>query len=285
MSPLTKVFVVLLVVLSLLLTAASVTFVYTIDDYRAGNERLKEEVQRLNASVAAREAAAASAQQASESRINAANVRVAQLESEVRGAQQQATQLNGRIAALELEKRQADAQLASEKSKSDALVASNDRLFQQVMEFRTLADTRIKQIAELNQSVSDLTNKLAVTERERRFLAEQLADAQGKLEKAEAVFRQFNIPAEAAAVKVMAPDIRGVIRARRDIAGVPYATISVGGRADVVKGMEFSVIDRNSGEFLGTLTIEAVEPNEAVGRLSGEKINRVQPGNEVRTQL
>lgn len=285
MSPLTKVFVILLVVLSLLLTAASVTFVYTIDDYRAGNERLKEEVQRLNASVASREAAAASAQQASEARLNAAAVRVAQLEGEVRSGQQQATQLNGRIAAMELEKRQLDAQLASEKSKADALVASNDRLFQQVMEFRTLADTRIKQIAELNQSVSDLTNKLAVTERERRFLAEQLADAQNRLDRADAVFRQFNIPSEAASVKVMAPDIRGVIRARRDIAGVPYATISVGGRADVARGMEFSVIDRNSGEFLGTLTIEAVEPNEAIGRLSGEKIDRVQPGNEVRTQL
>jgi hypothetical protein len=285
LSPLTKVFVVLLVVLSLLLTAASVTFVYTIDDYRAAKTALEEEKARLTASIAARESAAASAAQASEARINAANVRVATLEGEVRAAQQQATQLNGRIAALELEKKQAEAQLASEKSKADALVASNDRLYQQVMEFRTLADTRIKQIAELNQSVSDLTNKLSVTERERRFLAEQLAEAQNKVEKAEAVFRQFNIPVDAAAVKVMAPDIRGVIRARRDIAGVPYATISVGGRADVAKGMEFSVIDRNSGEFLGTLTIEAVEPNEAIGRLAGEKIDRVQPGNEVRTQL
>lgn len=285
MSPLTKVFVVLLVVLSLLLTAASVTFVYTIDDFRSAKLALEEEKARLTASIAARESAAASAVQASEARINAANVRVATLESELRAGQQQATQLNSRIAALELEKKQVEAQLASEKGKADALVASNDRLFQQVMEFRTLADTRIKQIAELNQSVSDLTNKLSVTERERRFLAEQLAEAQNKVEKAEAVFRQFNIPADATAVKLMAPDIRGVIRARRDIAGVPYATISVGGRADVAKGMEFSVIDRNSGEFLGTLTIEAVEPNEAIGRLAGEKIDRVQPGNEVRTQL
>jgi uncharacterized protein YoxC len=279
------VFVVLLSVLSMLMTAAAVTFVYTIDNHRVANERLSDEVQRLQAGVAQREAAATSIQQAAESRLNAASTRIAQLEEQLRSAQTQSAQLNGRLSAAELASKQLEAAMTAEKSKADGLVASNERLFQQLNEFRTLADNRIRQVAELSQSVSDLTNRLSVTERERRFLAEQLAEAQTRIERAEGVFRQYNIPADTAVAKMAAPDIRGVVRSRRDIAGVPYATISIGARADVSKGMEFSIVDRESGQFLGTLTIEAVEPNEAIGRLSGERLNEVRAGNEVRTQL
>jgi hypothetical protein len=83
---------------------------------------------------------------------------------------------------------------------------------------------------------------------------------------------------------VSAPPINGVVRNRRTIAGQEYATISVGSADDVAKGMQFKVVDRNTGDFLGTLTVEAVEPNEASGRLTGPKIADIRPGVEVRTQ-
>lgn len=61
-------------------------------------------------------------------------------------------------------------------------------------------------------------------------------------------------------------NLRGVVTARRNIAGIEYATISLGSSDGVVKGMRFRVVDQNS--FLGYLTIDAVEPREAVGHLS-----------------
>jgi hypothetical protein len=90
---------------------------------------------------------------------------------------------------------------------------------------------------------------------------------------------------EAAANRSGLPAINGVVQDVRPIAGNQYATISVGSADGVQQGMEFKVIDRTSGNFLGTLVVVGVEPNEASGRLFGPNIAQVKPGVEVRTQL
>jgi len=53
----------------------------------------------------------------------------------------------------------------------------------------------------------------------------------------------------------------------------------------VSKGMVFNVIDREQGDFLGYLEVDSVEPEEAVGRLTGPRVADIRPGSEVRTQL
>ena len=75
-----------------------------------------------------------------------------------------------------------------------------------------------------------------------------------------------------------------MIRSTRQIANLPYATISVGSSDNVAKGMEFKVIDRDQGKFLGTLTVDSVEPNESTGHLNGPRVGDIKPGTEVRTQ-
>ena len=82
-----------------------------------------------------------------------------------------------------------------------------------------------------------------------------------------------------------APPINGVIRDTRAIAGIPHAKISVGSDDAVKVGMEFNILDRSNGKFLGKLTVVAVEPNEAVGRVTGPDIAAIAAGAEVRTQL
>jgi hypothetical protein len=156
-----------------------------------------------------------------------------------------------------------------------------------VAELRQVADQRQSQNVQLNTALTDLQNRLDVTERERRFLAEQLAEAQQQVDRQAAALRDAGIaPAQVAAAGVRggAPPIQGVIRATRTIAGVPYATISVGSNDNVVRGMEFRVIAPN-GDFLGTLVIDSVEQTEAVGRLMGPRVADVGPGSQVRTQL
>jgi hypothetical protein len=49
--------------------------------------------------------------------------------------------------------------------------------------------------------------------------------------------------------------------------------------------MEFKILDRQGGNFLGTLVVDSVEPNEATGRLEGPKVAEIRPGVEARTQL
>ncbi len=80
----------------------------------------------------------------------------------------------------------------------------------------------------------------------------------------------------------MIANLRGVIKNKRTINGIEYATISLGSAQNVSKGMRFKVIDGNS--FLGYLTIDNVEPNESVGHLDGPNLAMVKSGTEVRTQ-
>jgi hypothetical protein len=82
--------------------------------------------------------------------------------------------------------------------------------------------------------------------------------------------------------------INGVIRGVQNINGIEYATVSVGSADGVSKGMQFNVINRDKGEWLGTLTVDRVDQNEAVGRLNlkGAVLGEIQPNHtEVRTQL
>ena len=154
---------------------------------------------------------------------------------------------------------------------------------------RTSNDTFVRQASDLNASVSDLTNKLDVTERERKLLAEQLTQATGEAQRLGAgAVKGAGITPDRAGEYVNRsgmPAINGVIRARQNIAGREYATISVGSADGVTRGMEFKVVDRTTGNFLGTLIVDTVEPNEAVGRLEGPRVAEIRPGVEVRTQL
>jgi hypothetical protein len=77
-------------------------------------------------------------------------------------------------------------------------------------------------------------------------------------------------------------NVRGTVKARRAINGVGYATISVGSAQNIIKGMQFKVID--AGNFLGYLTVVNVEADESVGSFTGPGFDKVKPGSEVRPQ-
>ena len=152
---------------------------------------------------------------------------------------------------------------------------------------RTSNDNLVRQAADLNTSVSDLTARLEVTERERRILAEQLTQASGENQRLSQIIRGANLSPEqqkTAVAQSGLPAINGVIRDRRTIAGREYATISVGSADQVTRGMRFSVVDGNN--FLGYLTIVEVDDQEATGRLEGPGLNRIRPNvTQVFTQL
>ena len=178
---------------------------------------------------------------------------------------------------------------------SEALKASEDtksKLEEMVAGLRSANDQDLQQAAQSSQQISDLTNKLEVTERERRFATEQLEEMRNQTAKLSAAVQEMgrnpreilaSIAPGAAAVSP-APCINGVVRDVRTIAGLPYATISVGSADGVAKGMVFNVVDR-AGAFLGKVTIDTVELNESTGRVIGPKVDQIAKGVEVKTQL
>jgi hypothetical protein len=287
LSPLTKVFVVLLVILSMLLSAATVVYVNAEDAKRnaltTAVEQRTQELKRANDARAEME----SLRQISEDNLKNAQQQNEQLK-------QQNNNLQGQMIDKATQLGQAQSQLAMQSADitrlTEALKASENTkstLQAQVTDLRKINDQRLTENTQLNQANSDLTNKLEVTERERRNLAEQLQEARVRVDQMGMQLRGVGLSPEqvAATGSRMGPPINGVIRQVRPISGVPYATISVGSNDGVRKGMEFKVVNRDTGDFLGLLTVESVELNESTGRLSGPKVSDIRQNNEVKTQI
>lgn len=289
MSPLTKIFVGLLVVLSLVLAAAAVTFVNATNLDRA---EARARIAQLDAEKAAATAAA-----------NDASVARGQLAAQYEQANNTAKTLADQVGQLQATVAQRDADVArvnSDKQLTDvdknrltaALAASETsktQLIGQVDTYRGELDRLQRQFLETNAALTDRTNTLLVTEQQLRQSTEQLQEAQRRTEQLSAVLRDRGINAEdptlQGGVAAGAPAINGEIRSRLQIAGMEYAVISVGSDDAVRRGMQFTVLDRQTGKFLGTLKVTEVEPNQAVGMLEGPEVARIARGAEVRTQL
>jgi hypothetical protein len=288
LSPLTKLFVILLVVLSLLLTAATVVFVNQVDDYKKGADALNLKLSSMDAKSKALQDEAEATRATAQETVHQAAAQLEQAKQQMNTLQQQVID---RDASLGKAQTQNAIQSADLTRLSEALKASEDtksHLQDQLAELRGGNDKLVSQNAQLNQTVTDLTNRLEVTERERKFLAEQLTETKNTSDKQSSMLKDMGVSTAqmaSAGSKFGAPAINGVIRAVRPIAGIPYATISVGSADSVAKGMEFKIVSHETGDFLGILTVDSVDLNEATGRLSGPRLGDIRPGAEAKTQL
>jgi len=74
--------------------------------------------------------------------------------------------------------------------------------------------------------------------------------------------------------------IEGVVKETRTVAGKTYATISVGSDDAVRRNTRLTVVGRK-GQVLGSITVTQIEPEEAIGVLSGPRINEIRPDDRV----
>jgi hypothetical protein len=283
-------FVVLLVLLSIILTAGVVTFVNKVAPLQRdlAAERAKSSAQAAIAS------ARSTALSALENQLNAAtvaaNAAATTHQTQVQGFR---TQIEDRDAQLAQVNNQVAVLTSGIASNSSALLASEaakGKLQEQVVALRKDADDRLRTNADLGTRVSQLTAENAVLERERRNLSEQLTESQGKVGQLSKLAQDNNIPLtqlDRAGTGAGAPAINGVIRSRRTIFGKEYATISLGSQDQVRQGMEFKILDKDSGAFLGVMTVTEVDANEAIGQIIAEPatLAQIRAGNVVRTQI
>jgi hypothetical protein len=289
-SFLTKLFVVLLVVLSMLLTAGLIVFVQK-------TENVNREYVQLQGQYADRER-----------ELRAGKAQVAALTTE---KQQQTIQIYNLNTATQSAQTNADRILADKDVQiqrlnedkgslalqntalASALKASEDQKAQQRDELAALrktADDLTRKNADANVGISALTSLQEATERDRRFALERNVQLQMDLSTARDQLQRAGISlTEKRPVGPTALTINGVVRTTKTIGGILYATISIGSSDSVAKGMQFNVLNRDQGQWLGTLTVDSVEPNEATGRLdlkSPEFASQIKPNRtEVRTQF
>ena len=288
MSALSKVFVALLVVCSLLLSSAVVVFVNKTED--VNRERVAAETKSQDAErrmlVAQQEAAAAKG--SAVKALELLQSQTATLQTEITAKQLEISKREVEIATLSAQVSQNTISLTATAEALKASEAQKTKQETQLAEMRQGVDKLTREKSQLDLALSKTTNELDVMTREWKYAKEQLAEASNTGDKLAKQVKDLggSPTAEVTGLKAGAPPINGVIREIKTLAdNRQWATISVGSADQVAKGMEFKVIDRTSGTFLGVLTVENVQPNEAVGVLKGPKITEVKVGNEVRTQL
>lgn len=288
MSALSKVFVGVLIVLSLLLSSAVIVWVNKTEDFKKGKDASDMAlVKETKAHTEAANAAEVVQGRLMES-VKTYSIQVDALQTELKARDLEVSKREVEVANLSSKVNQ---QLIAMTAATEALKASESaKKLQgdQIAEIRGTNDKLLKEKSDLNLALSDATNRLEVVTREWKFLKEQLAEAQNQGDKLTKQVKDLggNPNVAVAGVKAGAPALNGIIREVRTLEdNRPWATISLGTADAVVKGMEFKVIDRGSGTFLGILTIQSVQANQAVGTLAGPKIAEIKVGNEVRTQL
>lgn len=285
MSVLTKIFVILLVVLSLILSAATLTFVARSDDYVKLNQSLNQNLTDANNSLAEERskragdnaaltsqlAQAISERDADRAGRKAADLANAQLKSDLAAKE-------GQIATL--------TQLKENDSKVTAGIASrNETLQNRVNEIEQQVMKLTSELGEANRALTTAQQRESFATASAREANEKLVELKNVVDRLSGALRDRGVNPDSVTggVAAGAPAINGVVSAKLDIGGVPYAKISVGSDDAVSVGMTFNVVDRTSGTFLGKLTIRQVNPNESIGSLEGPAINDIKAGNEVRT--
>ena len=282
MSTLTKLFVVLLIICSILLTAATVAFVNGVDDYKkshAGAEGKIALLQQERDTAQSEASAAKLREQQAQGDFNRART---EIEQQLNESRQQLGQREAAINELKTKLAVQDATLTD--------LASAQKVAQQnVTDLQKRLDTIIGENdkirlanAELTGSNTDLAKRLDATESERRWLAEQVNQLRSDLASAQGFLRDRGITPEAMRQRPVAPTrLTGVIRDVKRQNGISYATISIGSTQGVRKGMQFNIIDQRGSDFLGVITVESVEQNEAFGRLDGPKLAQIRPDHLV----
>ena len=287
MSALTKTFVVLLVVMSLLSAAGFVVFVNRVENFKTAAAASQASISQKTADLAAAKAATAAVQgqlDAKAREVDAAMAENARLSNE------NADKVAALNATIARENAQSTIMTVTQDNLTAALNASEGQRKTQsdtLVALRTAQDATEKKLSDDEIALSDFTNKLDVAVRKNTDFSEQLAQNQSEGIRLNNLLKEHGIdPGEVPdRVSSSAVPINGVVRDTRNTNGIPIATISVGSAEQVTKGMVFNVVDRTHGNFLGLLTIDSVDLHTATGRLQGDKLADVRVGTEVKTQL
>jgi len=289
-SPLTKIFVMLLVVTSLLNAAATVVYVN------------KEQLTDLDyKSMALKYSALQRDYQSAQS--DAATVR-GQL---VAAEQQAATEGAARQSALE----KANADLAAKDADYKLQLRNNESLEANLQQLNAQLAIALSANKQDDQTISDLrdsNNKLIQSQAENdaglarqrelaetygrqvEYLTEQMKKSGDLIKAYSAVIsdHHLTVPTQQQ-VSYSGPPVSGTVQDKQTINGVTYLTISVGSADNVQAGMEFRIVDSQSQppKFLGIMTVTQADVNSAVGRVNADpnSLSAVDRGDEVTTDV
>lgn len=287
MSVLTKVFVVLVTVLSILLVALVVPFIANTEDYRA---QAAESERRANTAFADARLKQSMIEglQSKESQVlaNLNNART-NLETQLVG-------LNEKLAKAEAEA--LDAKSAKAKSEADfsRLTAAEYQhaeiqkaLETELSQRRTDMTALQTQVIQLADRIKEIDSQRQALDRERKRDAEQVVLLQEENAKLQTIISKLppearNLSTGGTAPQPFEPEmpIQGQVTKIDKVQGETFVQINVGKNDGVEQNMKFIV--HRGDQYLGSLVVTYVDTKAASGRMQLEK-GQVAAGDQVLT--
>jgi len=288
LSPLTKAFVVLVTVLSVLLVALVVPYVAKTEDFSGQKKALESQL-----------ATAQNSARTSQQEISAMQER---LNEQSALHSQQITNLTAERARLQTERDDAKAQAMQEQRKLQQFEAELSRLSAAAVQDADLLTVTTADLKETRQSLVDAQTKLvqlgdrnnelesqrdSLTRQVRRIGEKMVSLEQGNVElravlaRVPAQFRQQISTGEGAApAQEAATPIAGTITDVQSAAGTQLVQVNIGSRDGVEANMKFLV--HRDDQYVGTFVVDRVEAAQSAGRMTLTK-GDVRSGDQVYT--
>jgi len=286
LSALTKVAVALLVVASLMLSAGVVVFVNKVDHFQTTLDTTKTSFTKEQAAHADTRAQLAAANTELLSQAKDSNARLAALQTELTTAQATAQAARGELAAREQEKKGVEVAMQNMVKVQEGLQGQLSAANTQVTELRKIRDQLVEERHTLNVQLTDAVAKIDALDRQRKNAEERAQSARAEADTLKERVAAAGMDPRTLPNRVPgrgAEPLEGVVNGVFNAGGKQWASISLGSKANVEKGMRFNVVNNN--EFLGYLTVQTTEPDEAAGVLEGPGVTKVKQGDQVKTQL
>lgn len=274
----TKIFVVLVMVLSVLLVGLVVAFVVNVDTYKTkwATAQAEAEVAKLNYSLREKDSLAAVQKAAADSQK--LQEQVQSLTAKINQDTQDALAKQGRIVELEAVNANVQTELARLAAAEQKHAEINDTIQKEVRELRAKNLDLGTRNVELSQQLAEMTSKSEQYARQVRLHEETIKDLERQNEQlaqgAETKTGTRN-SAEASATNKLQrgirPDhpIRGAVTDASQIKDNLFITINIGSNDGVREGMEFMI--HHGDEFLGNAIVMVVDLNSAAARVTIQK--------------
>jgi myosin heavy subunit len=275
----------LLVVASLLLSAGVVVFVNKVEQFKDTNDKA---VASLTKERSAHSDTRAQLEAANAQNLNLtkdSNSRMDLLKQESSGKDAMILDLKNQLAKLDQDKKGVEVALGNLTKVQEGLQGQLGAAQTQVTDLRKIRDQLVDERHTLNVQLTDSVAKVDALSRAYKNAEERLQGKSAQLDdltnKAIAAgMKPDNMPKR---TSEGTPQLEAVVSSVFNAGNKPWASITIGSKDNVEKGMKFNVV--NNKEFLGYLTIQTTEPTEAAGVLEGPAIEKVKTGDQVKTQL
>ncbi len=273
MSLFTKIFVVLVMLMSVLLVGLVVPFVVNVDTFKSRWVAAMAEAETAKANYKTREADIAATIQGYTSGLEQKEAEIARLQQMISDKDKSLASGQAEVIALQNANTDVRAQLDKLTSAEKLHAEINKMLQEEIKTRRDESLTLVQRNVELTEKLNEETTESEAMQRQVRLFKEQIADLERQnQELASAGGAPTAAPGQAAPTsdltKGFSPEfpIRGMVADVQTIGDEVFIAINVGSNDGVKEGMKFMI--HKGDEYLGDAIIMQVDLNSAAGRVT-----------------